>query len=149
VVWYGYSLLIPADTPRLPVHITVGQWWSPSLVFALRETNGDLEFTVYAVSATKPTQRCKIGAGLAPRGKWHRLVVRAAYGPGPAREVEAFLGDLQVCRWQGNADDGKQRLPVWKLGLYRPTIGKLPRPHPTQVVFFRDIRKGAERTNVE
>jgi hypothetical protein len=145
VVWYGYSLLIPADTPRLPVHITVGQWWSPSLVFALRETNGELDFTVYTGSTT---QRCKIGAALAPRGQWHRLVVRAAYGPGPTREIEAFLGDVQVCRWQGNAENG-ERLPVWKLGLYRPTIGKVPRPHPTQTVFFRDIRKGPARTDVQ
>jgi hypothetical protein len=50
---------------------------------------------------------------------------------------------------QGSADHGKQRLPVWKLGLYRPTIGKMPKPHPTQIVFFRDIRKGPARTDLQ
>ncbi len=147
--WYGYSLHVPAEIPQLPVHVTMGQWWSPDFTFAFREVKGLFEFAVYTSAQTAPVKICRIDSTIAVRGKWVRFVLSATYGPGSIRTVVAYANAEQVCRWQDEAPTTAARLPVWKIGLYRPTIGTLPRPHPTQWIFYKDVKKGSHRADVE
>jgi hypothetical protein len=148
-LWYGYSLLVPKATPELPVHITIGQWWSPTLVFAIRETAGRLDFAIYASGNAPPLHRVAIAPALAARGTWNRIVVHAAYAAGGQALIEAHVNGTPICTWRGPIAAANGRLPIWKLGLYRPNMRDIPRPHPTQVVFVKDPRRGTTRQAVE
>ncbi len=147
--WYGYSLFIPKENPVLHGHITIGQWWSPSLVFAVQEVHGKLGFAVYTRAASPPVKRCLIEPGQAMRGRWLRIVVFASYDPAKNRKVEFFLNGARACSWSGPTHAKLRRLPIWKLGLYRPSLRRVKRPVPTQVVMVRHIRRGGSRAMVE
>lgn len=148
-LWYGYSLFIAGDNPVLPVHTTIGQWWSPSFVFAVRETKGALEFAVYTAGNSPPVKLCRVSQQQAPRDRWHRVVVQAQYGPALQRTVRAMLNGATICEWTGAVAPGDSRMPVWKIGIYRPNIGQVPSPHPTQVIQFRDVKRGYGPGDIE
>jgi hypothetical protein len=148
-LWYGYSLLIPIDTPTLQVHVTIGQWWSPDLVLAIRETAGRLGFAIYG-SGEARFRLFPIDSALAPRGQWNRIIVHAIYETNGRQLIEAYVNGVSICSWRGAVlERPYRRLPVWKLGLYRPSMRNIPRPHPTQIIFVRDPRRGATRAAVE
>ena len=147
--WYGYSLFVPKDNPVLRGHITIGQWWSPSLVFAVQEVYGRLGFAIYTKSAAPPVKRCLIAPGQIARGKWLRIVVAASYDKNSSREVVFYLNGQRACDWSGYTRKTARRLPIWKLGLYRPSLARVKRPVPTQVVMVREIRRGRTRATVE
>lgn len=147
--WYGYSLFIPKDNPVLRGHITIGQWWSPSLVFAVQEVHGKLGFAVYTRAASPPVKRCVITPAQSARGRWLRIVVFASYDPDRNRKVEFFLNGTRACSWTGPTVAKVRRLPIWKLGLYRPRLRLVKRPVPTQIVMVRHIRRGGSRALVE
>lgn len=161
-VWYAWSLLVPADFPR-PARggppYTLGQVHQygtsgPEVLF-IYQADG------YLLKMTDPTRPDDDPMRPLPdfrlvdlatpgqmAGRWTRVMMQAKWSRGGDGLIRVWINGRPAWRYDGPTTNANEPL-YFKYGIYRAFVSRCGGPCPEATVYYRDVRQGRSREEVE
>lgn len=164
-IWVAWSVYLPANFPRQgrKMYSKVGQWHlpkfqgmgqGPNLLFEVSDQCLKLTAKDSRVADTDPMRpapnifsKC-IVARKAILGHWTRYMVNAKWSTGPDGYIKVFVNGVQKWAYKGQTVNVAVR-PYFRYGIYRSFVSRCGGPCPTQIVYYKDVRQGKSRKQVE
>lgn len=161
-VWYAWSIFLPREFPKVSRHsyyYTFGQIHqnSPSRIKLMFRFSGDgflMNMKDPRRLGGKPIvpapnyRNVPIASDRAMRGRWNRVLLNAKWSVQSNGFIELWLNGRKIWSYDGPTTNAEGRL-YFKYGIYRGRTDRCDGPCPVATAYFKDVRQGRTRADVE
>lgn len=164
-VWVGYSVLLDTSWPKLGkrMNTKIGQWHLPKWKGKGQGPTLLMEMTDECLSVTVKDPRfadddpMKPAPDLAkdciaPRsqmiGRWNRIIVNAKWTTEFDGFLKIYFNDKLMWEHQGQTIN-RPIDPYFRYGLYRSFVSRCVGGCKTQIAYFRDVKQGKSKEDVD
>ena len=160
--WYAWSIYIPPGFPagggRGP-HYTLGQVHQrgssgPEVLFVMDRQGYGLKMTDPNRLDDDPMnpipdfRRLTLANTAVVSGRWTRVILQAKWSRGGDGLIRVWINGQPAWRYDGPTTNANDPL-YFKYGLYRSRVSACGGPCPEATVYYRDVRQGRRREDVE
>jgi Polysaccharide lyase len=164
-VWVGYSVFLDSSWPKLgrKMYTKIGQWHLPKWKGKGQGPTLMMEMTDQCFSANVKDPRFADDDPMKPApdlakdciasrsqmiGSWNRVVVNAKWTTESDGFLRIYLNDK--LKWQHSGRTINRSIaPYFRYGLYRSFVSRCSGPCGTQIVYYKDVRQGKTKADVE
>lgn len=164
-LWVAWSVYLPANFPRQGrrMYTKIGQWHlpkhhgkgqGPNVLFEVSDECLQLTVKDPRVADIDPMHpapnmfnKCIVSRKMI-LGHWTRYMVNAKWSTGVDGYLRVFVNGTLTWSYQGQTVNVPVR-PYFRYGLYRSFVSRCGAACPTQIAYYRNLRQGRTREQVE
>jgi hypothetical protein len=144
-LWYSFSAYFPKDGYAYDSENEVINQWqqSGSPATSLRIAKDRF----YLQTGNTETKRRKIDLGPVIKDRWHEFVFHIIHSYGSDGLIEIWHNGEKILTHTGGNIYDSEKLPNWKIGIYKAKWNKGTTDTDRRVVYYDNIRVGNERAS--
>jgi hypothetical protein len=148
--WFNWSLYLPDDFPNIyPVKLALGQFHQKNghPVWMFQNRDGGYTVDNQVLGETLDTKQVLTADEM--RGKWSDILVHVNFTHKQEGFFRVYVNGETKPRYAWTGPTKTQGLSVYyKVGIYRSYMSRAKGPEATQVVYFDDIAKSGDCSDV-
>ncbi|MDO6440366.1 heparin lyase I family protein [Cyclobacterium sp. 1_MG-2023] len=149
--WYSFAVYFPSDGfEKDNDDEVISQWHNAGTpTLSLRVVKDDLIFRVGHDSKLKTSLWDHYDFGSVPKDEWIDFVFHIVHSDNNDGLVEVWRNDDKILTHSGPNKYEGERLPRWKVGIYKDAWDGKTTDTDTRILYFDNIRIGNEKASYE